>query len=225
VHTAVATPGVSVCLRAPTVRACVRALQVTRYTDESQIKDALEEGTYVRGLYLEGASWDLARSCLRRQDPKVLVIELPILQIGTRRSVRLRGWEWRGAGTFICLRSATELSCWPLLGTCSCWVGSWAGWGGAGSGCEPVPTPAGVCSSLLGVFTLPLSVCACAPTSVPIEASKLKLHNTFRTPCYVTQARRNAMGVGLVFEADLASSDHDSHWILQGVALCLNTDA
>ena len=60
---------------------------------------------------------------------------------------------------------------------------------------------------------------------IPIEASKLKLHHTFRTPVYVTQARRNAMGVGLVFEADLATSEHQSHWVLQGVALCLNTDS
>lgn len=42
---------------------------------------------------------------------------------------------------------------------------------------------------------------------------------------YVTQARRNAMGVGLVFEADLHMTSHASHWVLQGVCLCLNTDA
>ncbi len=114
--------------------------QVTMFTDASQVAERLEEGCYVRGLYLEGAAWDLERSCLRRQDPKVLVVELPILQV------------------------------------------------------------------------------------IPIEAAKLKLHNTFRTPCYVTQSRRSAMGVGLVFEADLASHEHDSHWILQGVALSLNTD-
>ena len=59
---------------------------------------------------------------------------------------------------------------------------------------------------------------------IPIEASKLKLSNTFKAPVYVTQARRNAMGVGLVFEADLASGEHASHWVLQGVALCLNID-
>ena len=59
---------------------------------------------------------------------------------------------------------------------------------------------------------------------IPIEASKLKLSGTFRTPVYVTQSRRNAMGVGLVFEADLASSEHTSLWVLQGVALCLNID-
>lgn len=59
---------------------------------------------------------------------------------------------------------------------------------------------------------------------IPIEGNKLKLTNTFRTPVYVTQARRNAMGVGLIFEADLSTTIHPSHWVLQGVALCLNID-
>jgi len=102
---------------------------------------ALESGCYVTGLYLEGAAWDFEHSALRAQDPKVLVVELPIMQV------------------------------------------------------------------------------------IPIEASKLKLHNTFRTPVYVTQARRNAMGVGLVFEADLATHEHSSHWVLQGVSLALNIDS
>ena len=48
--------------------------------------------------------------------------------------------------------------------------------------------------------------------------------NTFRTPVYTTSERRNAMGVGLVFEADLATTEHISHWVLQGVCLLLNTD-
>jgi len=41
---------------------------------------------------------------------------------------------------------------------------------------------------------------------------------------YVTQARRNAMGVGLVFEAQLRTEEHPSHWVLQGVSMCLNID-
>lgn len=114
---------------------------VTPFTKDSQIDAPLEMGCYVRGLYLEGASWDAERSCLAPQQPKKLVEELPILQV------------------------------------------------------------------------------------IPIEANRLKLQNTFRTPVYVTQSRRNAMGVGLVFEADLFSHEHSSHWVLQGVALCLNTDA
>ncbi|KAK3083644.1 hypothetical protein FSP39_000711 [Pinctada imbricata] len=59
---------------------------------------------------------------------------------------------------------------------------------------------------------------------IPIEAYRLKLQNTFRTPVYVTSQRRNAMGVGLVFEADLSTTEHLSHWVLQGVCLILNTD-
>jgi dynein heavy chain len=58
----------------------------------------------------------------------------------------------------------------------------------------------------------------------PIESHKLKLQGTFRTPVYVTSNRRNAMGVGLVFEADLTSKSHSSHWVLQGVCLTLNDD-
>ena len=52
----------------------------------------------------------------------------------------------------------------------------------------------------------------------------LYLQNTLRTPVYTTSDRRNAMGVGLVFQADLATAEHISHWVLQGVCLLLNTD-
>lgn len=113
--------------------------QVTQFTSAENI-ERLESGCYVSGLYLEGAAWDMKEACLVRQEPKVLVTELPILQV------------------------------------------------------------------------------------IPIEASKLKIQNTFKTPVYVTQDRRNAMGVGLVFEADLQMFEHPSHCVLQGVALCLNTD-
>lgn len=65
---------------------------------------------------------------------------------------------------------------------------------------------------------------AVAAQVTPVEASRLRLAGTFRAPMYVTQARRNAMGVGLVMEADLATDMHVSHWVLQGVALVLNTD-
>lgn len=113
--------------------------EVTKFTHVDEVDD-LESGCYISGLYLEGAAWNMHDSCLARQDPKVLVTELPLLQV------------------------------------------------------------------------------------IPVEASKLKLQNTFRTPVYVTQERRNAMGVGLVFEADLQVFEHLSHFVLQGVALCLNTD-
>ena len=114
--------------------------RVTSFVKEEDVAAPPEDGCYVRGLYLEGAGWDVERCCLVRSEPKVLVVELPILQV------------------------------------------------------------------------------------IPVEATRLKLAGTFRTPVYVTQLRRNAMGVGLVFEADLFSSEHSSHWVLTGVALSLNVD-
>ncbi|XP_030358369.1 dynein heavy chain 10, axonemal isoform X4 [Strigops habroptila] len=59
---------------------------------------------------------------------------------------------------------------------------------------------------------------------IPTEAHRLRLQNTLRTPVYTTSLRRNAMGFGLVFEADLYTTRHISHWVLQGVCLTLNTD-
>ncbi|XP_067910592.1 dynein axonemal heavy chain 10 isoform X4 [Heterodontus francisci] len=59
---------------------------------------------------------------------------------------------------------------------------------------------------------------------IPIEAHRLKLQNTLQTPVYTTSMRRNAMGVGLVFEADLFTTKHISHWVLQSVCLTLNSD-
>jgi dynein heavy chain len=114
--------------------------RVTHMLDESEVKERPVDGCYIVGLSLEGAAWDHAQQCLRRQDPKVLIVDLPILQV------------------------------------------------------------------------------------IPIETNKLRLQNTFRTPVYVTQARRNAMGTGLVFEADLTSNQDASHWTLQGTALVLNVD-
>lgn len=54
---------------------------------------------------------------------------------------------------------------------------------------------------------------------IPMETSRIKLQHTLKTPVYTTQDRRNAMGTGLVFEADLATKEHPSIWILQNIAL------
>lgn len=115
--------------------------KVTSYRSPEDVPDSAkpELGCFVTGLHLEGASWDFQKNELKRQEPKELITELPVVQI------------------------------------------------------------------------------------VPVEQSKLKLHNTLRTPVYVTQSRRDAMGNGLVFEADLPTSQHTSHWILQGAAIVLNT--
>jgi len=130
-----------------TCRAKTWALdKVTRYTvvtnerNPLNIKKRLDYGTYVQGLFLEGAKWNMERDCLDYQDPKQLIVEMPIVRI------------------------------------------------------------------------------------VPVEANKLKLRGTIKTPVYVTPARQNAMHIGQVFEADLKTDKHVSHWVLQGVALVLNTE-
>ncbi|XP_049877279.1 dynein axonemal heavy chain 10 [Pectinophora gossypiella] len=114
--------------------------KVTHYVHVDEIEERPTVGCYVRGLYLEGARWDIDDGCLRRSHPKVLVTELPIMYI------------------------------------------------------------------------------------IPIEFHKLKLQNTLPTPVYTTSQRRNAMGVGLVFQSNLFTTEHSSHWVLQGVCLIMNTD-
>jgi len=113
---------------------------VTKITNEKDVKEALLDGAYVRGIYLEGARWDMEKGCLLTQLPKQLSVELPIIEV------------------------------------------------------------------------------------IPVEANRLKIRDSLATPVYVTPLRRNAMGVGLVFTANLHTKEHLSIWTLQGVALVLNTD-
>jgi len=115
--------------------------KVTKYFETSEVKTKLLDGTYVEGMYLEGARWDLEAGCLARQLPKQLIILMPFIEI------------------------------------------------------------------------------------IPVEANRLKLRDELPTPVYVTQLRRNAMGVGLVFEANLHTKEHPSIWVLQGVAMMLNDDS
>lgn len=114
--------------------------KVTKFRHLEEVKKNPKRGKYITGLYLEGAKWDPKANCIKIQDPKELVYEMPVMKI------------------------------------------------------------------------------------IPEEANKVKLRGTVKTPVYVTQARRNAGGKGLVFEADLRSEEHQSHWVLQGVALVLNID-
>lgn len=115
--------------------------KVTRFTNRAEVKTKCLDGTYVEGIYLEGARWDMEQGCLARQLPKQLIQLMPYIEI------------------------------------------------------------------------------------IPAEANRLKLRDELYTPVYVTQLRRNAMGKGLVFEANLHTKEHQSIWVLQGVALMLNDDS
>ena len=59
---------------------------------------------------------------------------------------------------------------------------------------------------------------------IPVEKNESAKAGELQVPVYITQARRNAMGKGLVFEASLQSDVHESHWVLQGVCMTLNLD-
>lgn len=54
---------------------------VTQIYDPSQVKERLAAGTYVQGLYIEGARWNDERGVLDLQNPKELVQEMPLVQI------------------------------------------------------------------------------------------------------------------------------------------------
>ena len=54
---------------------------VLKSTDPKEFKKKLEHGCYITGLYLEGAGWDIAKGCLRRQNPKELIFEMPVMQV------------------------------------------------------------------------------------------------------------------------------------------------
>ena len=61
-----------------------------QYAHPDQVTEKAPSGCYVSGLYLEGARWDLEKSCLTRSKPKVLIEELPILRIIPIEAHRLK---------------------------------------------------------------------------------------------------------------------------------------
>lgn len=58
----------------------------------------------------------------------------------------------------------------------------------------------------------------------PIERHKLKLTGTVDIPVYINSSRRNAMGEGFVTNLDIPTNEHNSHWVLEGACIILNTD-
>ena len=47
--------------------------------EEANIEDAPSEGVYIKGMYLEGAGWDLTRQCLCEPNNMELIVTLPII--------------------------------------------------------------------------------------------------------------------------------------------------
>ena len=49
--------------------------------DSSEIDTRMQDGCYASGLYLEGAGWDIQKAVLKRQEPKNLICELPVMKV------------------------------------------------------------------------------------------------------------------------------------------------
>lgn len=58
-----------------------RTLQVLPQTSPADIHAPPEDGTYIYGLYLEGAAWDPAAGTLCEQAPQALLFEMPLIWI------------------------------------------------------------------------------------------------------------------------------------------------
>ena len=54
---------------------------VTKYRTPDEVAEHVHTGCFIRGLYLEGASWNLDFCHLDRPRPKQLVEQLPILKV------------------------------------------------------------------------------------------------------------------------------------------------
>jgi len=54
---------------------------VTKYKHPNEVKRRLDQGCFIQGLYLEGAKWNMEKDCLDYQNPKELIIEMPLVQI------------------------------------------------------------------------------------------------------------------------------------------------
>ena len=54
---------------------------VTSERNPLNIKKRLDAGTYVQGLFLEGAKWNIEKDCLDYQNPKELITEMPLIRI------------------------------------------------------------------------------------------------------------------------------------------------
>ncbi len=43
-----------------------------------------EDGAYIKGLYLEGASWDTDKHCIAESHPRELYVEMPYIHISPK---------------------------------------------------------------------------------------------------------------------------------------------
>lgn len=52
---------------------------VLKERDPEMITKRIDQGTYIQGMYIEGARWNTDKDCLDYQRPKELVEEMPLI--------------------------------------------------------------------------------------------------------------------------------------------------
>jgi dynein heavy chain len=83
----------------------VYSTSVTRFERPDQVKNPPEEGIYVYGLFVEGASWNRQEEHLQESEPKKLFTSLPVLHITGKREKEERislKKVYGGMGPYVC---------------------------------------------------------------------------------------------------------------------------
>ena len=63
---------------------------VTKIQHPEDIKERPEDGCYISGMFIEGAAWNLEGANLKRQNPKELIKEMPVISIIPVESNKLK---------------------------------------------------------------------------------------------------------------------------------------
>mmetsp|Transcript_17110 Transcript_17110/g.36237 ORF Transcript_17110/g.36237 Transcript_17110/m.36237 type:complete len:130 (-) Transcript_17110:83-472(-) len=95
-------------------------MDVTSFADSSAIESQPEEGTYVHGLFMEGARWDMEENCIAESRPKELYPTMPVIHI-----IAVTVDEVKTEGFYTCpiftttIRGPTFVFAGPLRTTCN----------------------------------------------------------------------------------------------------------
>ena len=54
---------------------------VTDIVDPDTVESQPEKGTYIHGLFMEGAQWDIATNCIKQSEPKELYPTMPVIHV------------------------------------------------------------------------------------------------------------------------------------------------
>ena len=99
----------------------------------------LQDGVYIKGLYLQGAGWEQRSSTLKEAEPMQLVCAMPSIHFkpseARKKSSKGRGggggggrkgMRGRGGGGGVCVwggcQASVEKKLHPSVDNCCCWV-------------------------------------------------------------------------------------------------------